>query len=131
MLFCIENILILIIIFFNIENRGYPGANIPPNSAGSQDMYNRYVGGQQGPGGYPPGATPGGRNSNYPSPTPGHVNPPQPPSTSQPSSPSQSPANPTYSCPQDYYRQEQVKFKKLLIKNFLEVYLMGCNFVLN
>ncbi|KAK0164244.1 hypothetical protein PV328_002893 [Microctonus aethiopoides] len=88
-------------------DRGYPGGNIPPNSAGSQEMYNRYGGGQQ-PTGYPTGTTQGGRNTSYPTPTPSHaVNAPQPPSTSQPSSPSQSPANPTYSCPQDYYRQEQ------------------------
>lgn len=88
--------------------RSYPGGNIPPNSAGGQDMYNRYSGGQQ-PSGYPAGSNPVGRNSSYPTSTPSHgVNAPQPPSTSQTSSPSQSPVNPTYSCPQDYYRQEQV-----------------------
>ncbi|XP_008551461.1 trithorax group protein osa isoform X4 [Microplitis demolitor] len=88
-------------------DRGYPGGNIPPNSAGGQDMYNRYSGGQQ-PTGYPAGSTPVGRSSSYPASTPSHgVNAPQPPSTSQTSSPSQSPVNPTYSCPQDYYRQEQ------------------------
>lgn len=71
-------------------------------------MYNRYSGGQQ-PAGYPAGTSPGGRTSSYPSASQSHPpNAPQQPSTSQPSSPAQSPATPTYSCPQDYYRQDQV-----------------------
>lgn len=92
--------------------RGYPGGNMPPNNATGQDMYNRYAGGQQGPASYPTGTPPNARSNSYPSGPQAH--PPsvvqQQTATSQPSSPSQPPAASSYSCPQDYYRQEQVMF---------------------
>ncbi|XP_051157885.1 trithorax group protein osa isoform X4 [Leptopilina boulardi] len=90
-----------------VPNRGYSGGNMPPNSAGSQDMYNRYAGNQQ-PTSYSTGTPPGARNSNYPSTPQGHPpNAQQPPPSCQPSSSAQSSASSTFSCPQDYYRQEQ------------------------
>ncbi|XP_033209829.1 trithorax group protein osa isoform X4 [Belonocnema kinseyi] len=92
------------------SERGYSGGNMPPNSAGSQDMYNRYAGNQQ-PASYSTGTPPGARNSNYPSAPQGHPpNAQQQPPSCQPSSPAQSPASSTYSCPQDYYRQEQAGY---------------------
>ena len=91
-----------------LSHRGYSGGNMPPNSAGSQDMYNRYASNQQ-PASYSTGTPPGARNSNYPSAPQGHPpNAQQPPPSCQPSSPAQAPPSSTYSCPQDYYRQEQV-----------------------
>lgn len=90
---------------------------MPPNSAGSQDMYNRYAGNQQ-PTSYSTGTPPGARNSNYPSTPQGHPpNAQQPPPSCQPSSSAQSSASSTYSCPQDYYRQEQVN-----VSNFKDNY---------
>ncbi|XP_015594992.1 trithorax group protein osa isoform X2 [Cephus cinctus] len=89
--------------------RAYAGGNMPPNNTAGQEMYNRYAGGQQ-PSGYSTATPPSARNNNYISGPQGHPPNAQPPSTSQPSSPSQSPATPTYSCPQDYYRQEQAAY---------------------
>lgn len=89
--------------------RGYSGGNMPPNSTGVQDLYNRYSSGQQ-PAGYSTATPPSARNSSYPPGPQGHPPNTQQPSTSQPSPPSQSPAAPNYSGSQDYYRQEQVRF---------------------
>jgi len=72
-------------------------------------MYNRYTSGQQGPANYPTGTPPNARNNSYPSGPQAHpATVQQQTATSQPSSPSQPPAAPSYSCQQDYYRQEQV-----------------------
>ncbi|KAG7205211.1 hypothetical protein KM043_018297 [Ampulex compressa] len=88
-------------------DRGYPGGNIPPNNASGQDMYNRYSASQQ-PASYPAGTPPTARNNSYPSAPQAHpATVPQQTATSQPSSPSQPTAASSYSCPQDYYRQEQ------------------------
>jgi len=82
---------------------------MPPNNATGQDMYNRYTSGQQGPASYPTGTPPNARNNSYPSGPQAHpATVQQQTATSQPSSPSQPPAAPSYSCQQDYYRQEQV-----------------------
>ncbi|XP_066588206.1 trithorax group protein osa [Prorops nasuta] len=90
-------------------DRGYPGGNIPPNNTGGQDMYNRYSTGQ--PANYPAGAPANARNSSYPpAPQPHPPNVPPQTATSQPSSPSQSTGASSYSCPQDYYRQEQAGY---------------------
>ncbi|XP_046477122.1 trithorax group protein osa isoform X2 [Neodiprion pinetum] len=86
--------------------RGYSGGNMPPNSTGVQDLYNRYSSGQQ-PAGYSTGTPPSGRNSSYPPGPQGHPPNTQQPSTSQPSPPSQSPAASNYSGSQEYYRPEQ------------------------
>lgn len=82
---------------------------MPPNNATGQDMYNRYTGGQQGPASYPTGTPPSARSNSYPSGPQAHpAAVQQQTATSQPSSPSQPPTVSSYSCPQDYYRQEQV-----------------------
>ncbi|XP_076168877.1 trithorax group protein osa isoform X7 [Ptiloglossa arizonensis] len=88
-------------------DRGYPGGNMPPNNASGQDIYNRYSSSQQ-PANYPAGTPPNARSNSYPSAPQSHpATVPQQTATSQPSSPSQSSAASSYSCPQDYYRQEQ------------------------
>ncbi|XP_014485250.1 PREDICTED: trithorax group protein osa isoform X3 [Dinoponera quadriceps] len=88
-------------------DRGYPGGNMPPNNATGQDIYNRYTGNQQ-PASYPTGTPPTARSNSYPSGPQAHpATVQQQTATSQPSSPSQPPAASSYSCPQDYYRQEQ------------------------
>ncbi|KAK2588796.1 hypothetical protein KPH14_001671 [Odynerus spinipes] len=87
-------------------DRGYPGGNMPPNTASGQDMYNRYSSSQQ-PGNYPTGTPPNARSNNYLSAPQAHpANTSQQTATSQPSSPSQPPSASSYSCSQDYYRQE-------------------------
>ncbi|XP_067210943.1 trithorax group protein osa isoform X7 [Linepithema humile] len=93
-------------------DRGYPGGNMPPNNATGQDMYNRYTSGQQGPASYPTATPPTvARTNNYPSGPQAHpATVQQQTATSQPSSPSQPPAATSYSCPQDYYRQEQTGY---------------------
>ncbi|XP_026826608.1 trithorax group protein osa isoform X4 [Ooceraea biroi] len=89
-------------------DRGYPGSTMPPNNATGQDMYNRYTSGQQGPASYPTGTPPNARNNSYPSGPQAHpATVQQQTATSQPSSPSQPPAATSYSCQQEYYRQEQ------------------------
>ncbi|KAL6436356.1 hypothetical protein ACFW04_004708 [Cataglyphis niger] len=89
-------------------DRGYPGGNMPPSNATGQDMYNRYTSSQQGPTNYPTGTPPNARSNSYPSGPQAHpATVQQQTVTSQPSSPSQPPAASSYSCPQDYYRQEQ------------------------
>lgn len=81
---------------------------MPPNNAGGQDIYNRYSSSQQ-PANYSAGTPPNARNNSYPSAPQAHpATVPQQTATSQPSSPSQPSAASSYSCPQDYYRQEQV-----------------------
>lgn len=81
---------------------------MPPNNAGGQDIYNRYSSSQQ-PTNYSAGTPPNARNNSYPSAPQAHpATVPQQTATSQPSSPSQPSAASSYSCPQDYYRQEQV-----------------------
>jgi len=91
------------------SHRGYPSGNMPPNNATGQDMYNRYTSSQQGPTNYPTGTPPNARSNSYPSGPQTHpVTVQQQTATSQPSSPSQPPTVSSYSCPQDYYRQEQV-----------------------
>lgn len=88
-------------------DRGYPGGNMPPNNASGQDLYNRYSSSQQ-PANYPAGTPPNARSNSYPSTPQAHpATVPQQAATSQPSSPSQPSAASSYSCPQDYYRQEQ------------------------
>ncbi|CAK9815065.1 Trithorax group protein osa [Anthophora plagiata] len=88
-------------------DRGYPGGNMPPNNASGQDIYNRYSSSQQ-PASYPAGTPPNARSNSYPSAPQAHpATVPQQTATSQPSSPSQPSAASSYSCPQDYYRQEQ------------------------
>ncbi|XP_076648322.1 trithorax group protein osa isoform X5 [Halictus rubicundus] len=88
-------------------DRGYPGGNMPPNNASGQDIYNRYSSSQQA-GSYPAGTPPNARSNSYPSAPQTHpATVPQQTTTSQPSSPSQPSATSSYSCPQDYYRQEQ------------------------
>ncbi|KAG6799870.1 trithorax group protein osa isoform X1 [Apis mellifera caucasica] len=88
-------------------DRGYPGGNMPPNNAGGQDIYNRYSSSQQ-PANYSAGTPPNARSNSYPSAPQAHpATVPQQTATSQPSSPSQPSAASSYSCPQDYYRQEQ------------------------
>ncbi|XP_014604814.1 PREDICTED: trithorax group protein osa isoform X1 [Polistes canadensis] len=88
-------------------DRGYPSGNMPPNTASGQDMYNRYSSNQQ-PGNYPTGTPPNARSNNYPSAPQAHpASVTQQTATSQPSSPSQPSTASSYSCPQDYYRQEQ------------------------
>lgn len=95
-------------IYSSLSNRGYPSGNIPPNTASGQDMYNRYSSSQQ-PGNYPTGTPPNARSNSYPSAPQAHPSSvSQQTATSQPSSPSQPPSASSYSCPQDYYRQEQV-----------------------
>lgn len=92
--------------------RGYPGGNMPPSNATGQDMYNRYTSSQQGPASYPTATPPNARSNSYASVAGPQAHPAtvqQQTVTSQPSSPSQPPAaSSAYSCPQDYYRQEQV-----------------------
>lgn len=81
---------------------------MPPNNAGGQDIYNRYSSSQQ-PANYSAGTPPNARSNSYPSAPQAHpATVPQQTATSQPSSPSQPSAASSYSCPQDYYRQEQV-----------------------
>lgn len=89
--------------------RGYPGGSMPPNNATGQDMYNRYSSGQQ-PASYPTGTPPNARSNSYPSGPQAHpaTVQQQTATSNQPSSPSQPPAASSYSCPQEYYRQEQV-----------------------
>ncbi|XP_076222922.1 trithorax group protein osa isoform X8 [Nomia melanderi] len=88
-------------------DRGYPGGNMPPNNATGQDIYNRYSSSQQ-TASYPAGTPPNARSNSYPSAPQTHpATVPQQTATSQPSSPSQPSAASSYSCPQDYYRQEQ------------------------
>ncbi|XP_046823399.1 trithorax group protein osa isoform X2 [Vespa crabro] len=94
----------------SLSNRGYPSGNMPPNTASGQDMYNRYSSSQQ-PGNYPTGTPPNARSNSYPSAPQAHPSSvSQQTATSQPSSPSQPPSASSYSCPQDYYRQEQAGY---------------------
>lgn len=81
---------------------------MPPNNASGQDIYNRYSSSQQ-PANYSAGTPPNARSNSYPSAPQAHPpTVPQQTATSQPSSPSQPSAASSYSCPQDYYRPEQV-----------------------
>lgn len=105
-------------VIFKHFNRGYPGGNIPPNNASGQDIYNRYSSSQQ-PANYSAGTPPNARSNSYPSAPQAHpATVPQQTATSQPSSPSQPSAASSYSCPQDYYRQEQVILHCLFSMSF-------------
>lgn len=97
---------------------------MPPNNAGGQDIYNRYSSSQQ-PANYSAGTPPNARSNSYPSAPQAHpATVPQQTATSQPSSPSQPSAASSYSCPQDYYRQEQV------IMYFLFLSCLFCLFII-
>ncbi|XP_058809957.1 trithorax group protein osa isoform X2 [Phymastichus coffea] len=93
------------------NDRNYPGNNLASTNSGNQELYNRYSGNQQGSS-YSNVTSPGSRN--YPAVSQGHSVNIQQSVTTQQTSQSQSNSVPTYTCTQDFYRQDQSPYGSTL-----------------